>query len=145
CYPTYDIDVAENQIELVERGNIWRYCNIEPLTGGIWEEARAMMLLGRFKKVLSPNSVSGSWSTGDLIKGLRSLQIHGINHCGLRLFGYEQKGAYVVVARPLDEEIEKLRVFDAVRLDDERIGTMAAKATLENILNGNTKGNRRLI
>lgn len=115
CYPTYTAIAHESQIALLERGNIWRFFHNEPMIGGIWEEARALMWLGMYSE-LSMYS-DRDWEKGLFIEALQRLEVHG-----------SQEEEYTL------DKVLAGDSFSAVRLDDEEIGKRAAEAALEILL-----------
>lgn len=69
------INLGDDDLKLVERGNIWKYFNSQP-SFGFEEEAQFYAILGMTTQVKAPNG-SYAWTMKEAIEGLKNGSIHG--------------------------------------------------------------------
>jgi hypothetical protein len=68
----WDFGCADHQIELVERGNVWKYYHNEPVTfTDLKEEASFFLSLGKAKEVRNPKTVMYAWTKDEAIQAIR--------------------------------------------------------------------------
>lgn len=120
-YPVYSISdkipaewfcfAGEGQMELLERGNVWKFYHDEPLTfADLKEEATFHRLIGQVSEVRNPNSNRYSWTLDDALAAIRSGIAHGIS-IGTGLFS--------------GQSVTRLYLYN-----DETVGKKVAEATL---------------
>lgn len=121
-YPAYRISssidagwhtsASEDDMQLLERGNVWKYYHDEPLQfAGVPEEAQFYHLLGRTDEVRNPRSNLYSWNINEILEAVQQGIAHGMTG-GMSFWSRNP------------------HVF-AVRFRDEEVGQKVAKATLE--------------
>lgn len=71
-------NIEESLIELVERGNVWRYYNNEPLSFvDIQDEANFYYFIGEAEEVLN-NEGNLFWSRKEVLEGIRNGKVHSL-------------------------------------------------------------------
>ncbi len=106
--------VAEGELSLVERGDVWKFYHKEPVSfDSLEEEIGFLRSIGRTREVKNPKNGKPDWSRKEIIEGMKSGLIHNFRvFCGL-----------------LDDEG---RLF-AERFLDEDFGRKVAQMRLERI------------
>lgn len=118
-YPFYGVDqvgtstnAEESWIELIERGNVWKFYHDEPITfGDIKEEASFFQMIGQAEEVRNPINDLFVWTGEGVLDAILSGAVHGFSMSDDRI----GSGPYI----------------GAVRFKDETLGERVAKATLE--------------
>lgn len=101
----------ESWIELIERGNVWKYYHNEPITfGDIKEEAQFFQLIGHTEEVKNPNNGFYIWTQEEVLDAIRNGIAHGFSGSGISI---------------------RAKRFRAKRFRDEDLGQRVAQATLE--------------
>ncbi len=102
----------EDEIELVERGPIWKHYHNEPIVfADIEEEANFFTTIGETEEVRNPATGLFEWSKDEILDALRKGLVHGITNSS-GFFGAKQ----FLMAR---------------RFRNEELGARVAKYTLE--------------
>lgn len=95
-------------IELIERGNVWKYYNNQPLSfADLKEEADFFRLVGQTREVRNPKNDRYSWTKDEVLAAIRDGAVHGFSLLG--------SGPYL----------------SAWRFNDELLGKRVAETTLE--------------
>jgi hypothetical protein len=121
-YPAYNISdkigggwhtsVSEDEMELAERGPIWKYYHNEPIRfSGLAEEAAFFGLIGETKEVRNPACGLYRWTKEEVLDAIKAGLVHGFS-LNRGFFG----GAVSI---------------RAIRFENEELGKRVAKATLE--------------
>ena len=119
-WPFYDINLAqggttsaeESWIELVERGNIWKYYHNEPLSFiDLKEEAHFFRLIGQTEEMRNPANGIYRWTKEEVLEAIKNGEVHGFFIKGF-IFG---RGLHI----------------HAMRFKNEELGKRVAQATLE--------------
>jgi hypothetical protein len=119
-WPFYDVlyteggstSVEESWIELVERGNVWRYYTNQPLVfADLKEEAKFFQFVGQTEEVCNPKNGLYSWTREEVLEAIKEGTVHGFSY----ISGFFGSG-FIIGAR---------------RFNDEALGERIAKATLE--------------
>ena len=122
-WPFYDINLTqggtmsaeESWIELVERGNVWKYYHDEPLTfTDLKEEADFFQLIGQTEDVCNPKNNLYSWTKEEALEAIRNGLAHGFTAGSSFFTGFG--------GRPH---------LNAKRFKNEELGKRVAQATLE--------------
>ncbi len=91
-YPFYNVDypqggyaaATEAQITLVERGNLWKHHNNEPLSfSTLNEEASFFRAIGQAREVRNPANGLYKWSKDEALAAIREGTVHGFSMGGL--------------------------------------------------------------
>lgn len=122
-WPFYDVrymeggqpSAEESWIELIERGNVWKYHNNQPLAfADLKEEASFFQLVGLTEVMRNPKNNLYDWSKEEVLKAIKDGIVHGF--CvSSSFFGC---GPHI----------------NAVRFKDKELGKRVAKATLEGFI-----------
>ena len=105
------IHVTESELELIERGNLWRYYHGEELVfTDLREEAEFFQLIGQTESVRNPANNSYSWTEEEVLKAIEDGLVHGFS-VSPGLFG---SGPHI----------------DALRFLNKNLGARVADATL---------------
>ncbi len=119
-WPFYDVkfkedgstSAEESWIELIQRGNVWKYYNNQPLSfADLKEEASFFLLIGQTKEVRNPANGFYSWTKEEVLEAIKGGHVHGFS-AGNGFFG---SGPHI----------------NAMRFHNEELGRRVAKATLE--------------
>jgi hypothetical protein len=119
-WPLYDVrfmeggstSAEESWIELVERGNVWKYHNNQPLTfADLEEEAGFFQMVGQTEEMRNPENGLYSWTKDEVLAAIKAGTVHGFSVSG-SLLG---SGPHI----------------NARRFRNEELGKRVAKATLE--------------
>jgi hypothetical protein len=119
-WPFYDVRFAdsgttsaeESWIELIERGNVWRYYNNEPLSfADLKEEAAFYQLVGQTEEIRNPDNGLYKWEKDEVLDAIRAGTVHGFSVSS----GFFGSGPHI----------------NAMRFRNEELGRRVAKATLE--------------
>lgn len=107
---------AESELELVKRGNVWKYYHDETLefVAGLMEEAQLHHLLGLTEEVKNPWSGDYRWDRDSILRAIREEIADGMMG-GNNLFSWTPS------------------VY-AIRFKNQGLGKRVAKATLEGFL-----------
>ncbi len=109
-WPFYEISLErggttsaeESWIELVKRGNIWKYYHNEPLSfTDLKEEAGFFKLIGQAEEVRNPANGIYSWTKEEMLEAIKNGTAHGFSVSG-GLFG---SGPHISVCRFKNEEL----------------------------------------
>ena len=74
------IHVMESELELIERGNLWRYYHGEKLVfTSLREEAGFFQLIGQTESVRNPANNSYSWTEEEVLKAIEDGLVHGFS------------------------------------------------------------------
>lgn len=118
-YPMYSISYklgggmcmsfTEAEIELVERGNIWKWYHDEPIEfGSLQEEANFAKLVSECEEVMNPKRKLYLWSLDEALQAIRDGIAHGFNTSTFSLVPIsEGTPARIVVHRFNNEELGK--------------------------------------
>ena len=119
-WPFYDVrfmeggqtSVEESWIELVERGNVWKYHNNQPLAfTDLKEEASFFQLVGQTEEMRNPKNNLYDWTEKEVLDAIQNGTVHGFSVSS----GFFGSGPH----------------SSALRFKDEVLGQRVAKATLE--------------
>ena len=119
-WPFYDVNFAtggstgaeEAWIELLERGNVWKYYNNEPLSfADLKEEADFFALVGQTEEMRNPANRLYSWTKEEVLEAIKNGTVHGFSVSS----GFFGSGPHI----------------SAMRFKNEELGQRIAKATLE--------------
>lgn len=120
------VGLKDEDLKLVERGNVWKYYHNEPMTfSSLREEAQLMLDMGFADEVRNPATGNFAWSMWNILSAVRSGVAHGFTQQG-RLYPLPENHsmANVTVWKFRDEELGKkvaeatLFAADAVRRED---------------------------
>ena len=109
-WPFYDIKLAqggttsaeESWIELVKRGNVWKYYHNEPLSfADLKEEAGFFELIGQTEEVQNPANGLYHWTKEEVLEAIKNGTVHGFSVSG-GLFG---SGPRIIAKRFKNEEL----------------------------------------
>ena len=89
-YPAYKISdklgsgwhtsANEDDMKLVERGNVWKFYHGEPLQfADIKEEAAFFMILGHYEEVRNPKTGYYSWTKDEILEAIKSGIVHSFS------------------------------------------------------------------
>ena len=115
-WPIYDVQyggggqtsVEESWIVLIERGNLWKYYNNQPLSFANLEvEALFFRLVGQTEEIRNPRNGLYSWTEEEVLEDIRKGYVHGFFVYGPRII--------------------------ALRFKDVALGERVAKAMLEGL------------
>ncbi|MEK7185190.1 MAG: hypothetical protein AAB726_01055 [Patescibacteria group bacterium] len=96
--------VEESRIELMERGNVWRYYNNQPLSfDGLKEEADFFQLVGQTEEVPNPKNNLYIWTKEEVLEAIKSGTVHGFSVSG----GFFGSGPRINAQRFKDEALGK--------------------------------------
>lgn len=118
-YPFYEVSFAEGGttsaeecwLELIERGNVWKYYNDQPLTfADIKEEAGFFQLVGQTEEVRNPRTNFYTWEKDEVLEAIKNGIVHGFTVSG----GFFGSGPSI----------------QAIRFNDSDLGRRVAQATL---------------
>jgi hypothetical protein len=118
-WPFYDVryaeggttSVEESWVELIERGNVWKYHNNQPLSfADLKEEGSFFQLVGQTEEMRNPANGYYSWTKDEVLEAIRNGTVHGFSVSS----GFFGSGR-----------------INAQRFKDEALGKRIAKATLE--------------
>src|SRR5690606_29229846 len=74
------IGAEESWIELIERGNVWKYHNNQPLSFiDLKEEASFFQLVGQTEEVRNPKNSLYSWTRKEVLDAIESGIVHGFS------------------------------------------------------------------
>lgn len=77
------ISAGDDELELIERGNVWKYYHNKPVDfTTLEEEARFFSLLGHTSEVRNPDNGLYSWTLEEALKAIRDGIAHGISVYG---------------------------------------------------------------
>lgn len=119
-YPFYGVNYSEgcstraeeSWIELVERGNVWKYYNSQSLSfADLKEEANFFQLVGQTEEMRNPTNGYYSWTKDEVLEAIKNGTVHGFSVSS----GFFGTGPHI----------------NAQRFKDEALGQRVAKATLE--------------
>ncbi|HET8575344.1 MAG TPA: hypothetical protein VFM02_04235 [Candidatus Paceibacterota bacterium] len=119
-YPFYGVrflsgggpSAAESWMELIERGNVWRYYHDQPLLfADLTEEASFFQLVGQTEEVRNPKNNLYSWTKDEVLDAIKNGIVHGFSVSS----GFFGSGPRI----------------NARRFKDEVLGERVARATLE--------------
>lgn len=117
AYPFYAFEreeggqsyAAEAWMELIERGNVWKYYNARATKfADLDEEASFYRMLGKAEEVPNPASGLYVWTIDEALKAVKAGDAHGFSVEN----GFFGSGAHISVVRFLDESLGR-RVADA--------------------------------
>lgn len=119
-FPAYDISYGfglglctsenEDEIELVERGKVWKFYHNEQIVfSNLKEEANFFAMLGHTEDIRNPATSDYAWTKEEVLDAIRSGLVHGFKMSGS---GEESW-------------------ISAMRFRNEELGRRVAKATLE--------------
>lgn len=130
-WPFYKVDLPdggstgleERELELVERGNVWRYYHGEPLVfSSLEEEASLMKNMGFYEEVRNSRSGFYSWTLEETLESIEAGDVDGFTAGRGFSFGGESE-----------------RRIDAVRFHDRDLGRRVAEATLKGFNRGQVR------
>lgn len=102
----------ESWIDLIERGNVWKYYNNQPLSfASLEEEANFFQLVGRTEEIRNPVNGCYRWTKKEVLDAIKNGTVHGFSVSS----GFFGSGPRI----------------NARRFKDEALGRRVAKATLE--------------
>lgn len=110
-YPFYDVDfkdggstaAEESWVELIERGNVWKYYNNQPLVfADLKEEADFFALVGQTEEVRNPANGLYSWTKEEVLEAKNGV-VHGFSVNG----GFFGSGPHICARRFKNEELGK--------------------------------------
>ncbi len=79
CKEGFKTSVKESQIKLIERGNVWKYYNNQPLSFiNLREEIDFFYSLGQARLVLNPRTSYDLWPRAEVISALKKGTVHGV-------------------------------------------------------------------
>lgn len=111
--------VPESTLELVQRGNVWRYYHNEPLKfSDIPEEARFFLRLGQIKEIRNPRSGYYTWALDEVLDAIELGTVHGV------------WGGKSIEVFPAPNN-NRGSGYSAVRFLDEDVGNRVAQATIK--------------
>ena len=119
-WPFYDVryaeggttSVEESWVELIERGNVWKYHNNQSLSfADLKEEASFFQLVGQTEEMRNPVNGYYSWTEEEVLDAIKNGTVHGFSVSS----GFFGSGPRI----------------NAHRYKDEALGKRVAKATLE--------------
>jgi len=119
-WPFYEVDymrggstaVEESWVELIERGNVWKYYNNQSLTfADLKEEGDFFSLVGETEEVRNPANGLYGWTKEEVLEAIKNGEVHGFSVSG----GFFGSGPHI----------------SARRFKNEELGQRVAKATLE--------------
>ncbi|MBP9667424.1 hypothetical protein KBD87_01275 [Candidatus Saccharibacteria bacterium] len=120
-YPLYDVNrivdgnsigVDESQMELVERGNVWKLYHNEPLLfSSLKDEAIFSELIGHTDEVRNPNNGLCLWTKDEVLKAIKDGDVHGYS-ISCRFF---EPGSMVRAVRYHDTKLGKRIALATVR------------------------------
>lgn len=119
-WPFYDVrymeggqtSAEESWIELVERGNVWKYHNNQLLAfADLKEEASFFQLVGQTEEMRNPKNNLYSWTKEEVLDAIKNGTVHGFSVSS----GFFGSGPHI----------------NAQRFKDEALGKRVAQATLE--------------
>ncbi|MBI4067868.1 hypothetical protein HY413_00480 [Candidatus Kaiserbacteria bacterium] len=119
-WPFYDVRFVEGGqtsaeelwIELIERGNVWKYYNNQPLSfADLKEEAEFFQLVGQTEEMRNPKNNLYSWTKNEVIDAINNGTVHGFSVSS----GFLGSSLHI----------------SAHRFKDDALGKRVAKATLE--------------
>ena len=118
--PFYDVwftdggqtSTEESRVELIERGNVWKYHNNQSLSfADLNEEASFFRLIGQTEEMRNPKNNFYDWSKDEVLDAIKNGTVHGFSVSS----GFFGSGPHI----------------NAQRFKDEALGQRIAKATLE--------------
>ncbi len=102
---------CEDNVELVVRGDVWKYYHHEPLVfSNLYEEANFFIMLDHFEEVPNPANNLYLWTEGEALEAVSKGIAHGYVFRG-DLFGPDRR-------------------ISAIKFRDEGLGLRVAEATL---------------
>ncbi len=102
----------EAQIELIERGNVWKHYHSEPLVfADLKEEAAFFTLIGETAEVANPTTGLFSWTKDEILSAVKNGTVHG----------------FTTSRMPFSTSV----FINARRFKDAALGKRVAQATLE--------------
>jgi hypothetical protein len=108
----WDTSATEDDLALVRRGNVWRFCHDEELSfDDIKDEANFYRLVGRTTEVRNPATDKHDWTKEQALQAIKDGLAHGFS-----------VGTIPIAETPY---------ISVVRFDDESVGRRVAAATLE--------------
>lgn len=119
-WPFYDVryaeggttSVEESWVELIERGNVWKYHNNQPLSfADLEEEANFFQLVGQTEEMRNPANGCYSWTKDEVLEAIENGIVHGFSVSS----GFFGSGPHI----------------NARRFKDEALGKRVARATFE--------------
>lgn len=121
-WPFYDVmfvgggqtKAEEPWIELIKRGNVWKYYNNQSLAfTDLREEASFFELIGQTEEMRNPANGYYSWTKDEVLEAIRNGTVHGFSVSS----GFFGSSPHI----------------NAQRFKDEALGQRVAKATLEGL------------
>ena len=122
-WPFYDVlfmrggstSAEESWIELIERGNVWKYYHNQPLSfADLQEEAGFFHLLGLTEEMRNPKNGLYSWTKEEVLEAIKHGTVHGFSVSS----GFFGSGPRI----------------SAQRFKDEALGKRVAEATLKGFM-----------
>lgn len=119
-WPFYDVrfmeggqtSAEESWIELIERGNVWKYHNNQPLLfADLKEESSFFQLVGQTEEMRNPKNNLYSWTKKEVLDAIKNGTVHGFSVSS----GFFGSGPHIY----------------ALRFKNEALGKRIAKTTLE--------------
>lgn len=100
----WHVSANDDELELIERGNVWKYHHNEPTQfADLEEEGKFFKLLGHTSDVRNPSNGLYSWTLEEALEALRNGTAHGITVSG-GMFG---SNPITGVIKYRDEELGK--------------------------------------
>lgn len=92
----------ESWIELIERGNVWKHFNGEPLVfADLKEEANFFTIIGQTEEVRNPETELYSWTKDEVLAAIQAGTVHGFSMSS----GFFGSGPSISAQRFLDEDL----------------------------------------
>ncbi len=94
----------ESWIELIERGNVWKYHNNQPLSfADLKEEASFFQLVGQAEEMRNPTNGLYSWTKDEVLAAIKVGTVHGFSVSS----GFFGSGPHINAQRFKNEELGK--------------------------------------
>lgn len=130
-YPFYDVSndlrggwsmsFEEGELELIERGRVWKHFHGEPISfSGIEEESSFFMLLGHYDEIKNPATKNYAWSAEQVIAAIRAGDVDA--------FDVSTSFLGVVLSEP---------IHHAIRFDDREFGKRVGAEVIKNFEGAN--------
>ncbi len=82
----WNVAVRESDMELVERGNVWKWKNKEPLQfRNFLEEIKFWQLVGEYEELINPDTNDYRWSRSEVFEAICNGMAHGFKSVHLPL------------------------------------------------------------
>lgn len=105
---------GSDELQLVRRGNVWRYYNNEPISfETLQEEAAFHKMLGKTKEIKNPSNGTYSWTKDEILQAIQVGIVHGF------AIGF------------VPYHLTNTSHLSAICFDDEGLGKRIAKETLK--------------